>query len=335
MKVLVTANFSEEGIRRLAELGMEVIYDPWSTRGKLLMSDELAERIQGSGAEAVIIEVDLCHEEVFESCSLRFVGCCRGDPLNVDVDEATEKGVPVFYAPGRNADAVADLAVALMLCHLRKLPQILSMIKSGEFDPQTPTEFMELLKQMTGYELSGMTVGIVGMGAVGCAVARRLKGFGSSMLSYDPFVPEGVCEELGASSVSLEDLFKESDIVTLHAAAKDETEGMITAELINSMKRDALFVNLARAELVDNQALIQALENNRIQAAAVDVFMSEPPQKDDPFMQLENVIATPHIGGATFDVIRHQTDIVLADIEAYLAGKEPRHCANPQVLGER
>lgn len=333
MKVLVTASFTDDGIKRLANLGMEVIYEPWSRRGKLMLSEELAERIKDVGAQAVIIEVDLCHDEVFEECELRFIGCCRGDPLIVDLDEATDRKVPVFFTPGRNADAVADLTVAFMLCLLRKIVPIHNSVVSGGFNPETPEEFMNMFNaELKGDELGGKTVGIVGLGAVGAAVAARLAGFGSPMLAYDPFAPEERFARAGANKTSLEELFREADIVTIHAADLDENRGMITRALIDSMKPDALFLNLARHALVDGDALYDALKNGKIAGAGLDVFEHEPPTSDDRFAGLDNVIITPHLGGNTRDVVRHQTDMVVDDIEAFLTGGRPRFCANPEVL---
>jgi D-3-phosphoglycerate dehydrogenase len=333
MKVLVTASFTEEGLTRLRdEFKMEVVYEPWKKRNKLLMSDELAEKLKEVGADAVILEVDLCHEEVFESVPLKFIGDCRGDPLNVDLDEATARKIPVFYTPGRNADAVADLALGFMLCHLRKVIPIHNSLVSGKFAPEDPADFMRLLGEMTGWELGSRTVGIVGLGAIGAKVARRAAAFDARLLGHDPFAPAARFAELKVEKVELERLFRESDIITLHAAVTDDTEGMITAELIKMMKPTALFINLARMELVNEDALYQALKDHKIGGAAIDVFMKEPPGKDERFLALDNVIVTPHIGGATHDVIRHQTDIILDDLAAYLKGEKPKFCANPEAL---
>jgi len=332
MKILVTAEFTDDGIRRLEALGMEVIYEPWTGRDRLLLSDEMAERLKELGAEAVILEIDLCHEEVFEENKLKFVGCCRGDPINVDVEEATDAGTPVFFTPGRNADAVADLTVGAILCYERNIVDAAGLLKSGNFDPETPKQLMKMLKGWAGHELGTMAVGIVGLGAVGAAVAKRLSGFGCRMLGYDPFLSEGRFQELCVEKASLEELFKESDIVTIHAAINDDTEGMITKELIDSMREDAVFVNLARAELVDNEALVEALREKRIRGAVVDVFMSEPPRPDDPFINLDNVLATPHMAGMSKDIVAHQTETIMADVERFMRGEKPKYCANPEVL---
>jgi D-3-phosphoglycerate dehydrogenase len=336
MKVLVTANFTEQGLKRLEkDLGMEVVYDPWGPKNRIIMSEDLARMLVEHKADAVILEVDLCHDEVFEACELKFVGCCRGEPLNVDVEEATDKGVPVFFTPGRNADAVADLALGFMLCRLRSIIPAHNLLVSGNFDPQSPEEFMAMFREWTGCELGGKVVGVIGIGAVGSAVAKRVKAFGSRILAYDPFAPDARFKEFGAEKVELDELFKKADIITLHAADADENQGMITRELIDSMKPDAFFLNLARATLVDDDALYDALREHRIDGAALDVFKSEPPRKDERLLQLDNVIVTPHLGGATHDVVRHQTETVLADIDAFLSGKKPRFCANPEVLEKK
>jgi len=331
MKALVTANFSPAGLERLRKL-MEVVYDPWGAKNEILMSDEMAEKLKKAGADVLVLEADLCHEEVFETVELKMIGCCRGEPLNVDTELATAKGIPVFYTPGRNADAVADLTVAFMLCLARKVVDFALMKAAGKYDPQEPADYMALLKQLSGFELGSAAVGIVGLGAIGRGVAKRVAGFGAKILAYDPFLKPEVFAQYGAESVGLDDLFRRSDLVTIHAAINDQTEGMIKRAHLELMKPTAYFLNLGRAELVDCEALLELLKAKKIAGAALDVYLSEPPQKDDPFLNLENVIATPHIGGATAQVVEHQSEMIVSDIEAYLAGKRPRHIYNPQVL---
>ncbi len=331
MKALVTANFSEDALERLKK-HMEVVYEPWGDSRKITLSDELAGKLKSLGADVVIIEADLCHEEVFEEVDLKIIGVCRGDPLNVDEEMASERGVPIFYTPGRNADAVADLTIGHMLCLARRIIQLHNLLTGPDYQMEEPDDYLKLYKAYMGFELGGKTVGIVGFGAIGRAVAKRLKGFGSRILAYDPFVKKEALDEYGAEAASLEDLFSRSDIITLHAAVTDDTEGMITKELLERMKPTAYFLNLARTELVDQEALIEILKAKKIAGGAFDVFKSEPASKDDPLLSLDNVIVTPHLGGATEDVIRHQSDMIVDDIEAYLAGRPPRHIFNPQVL---
>jgi autoinducer 2 (AI-2) kinase len=334
MKALITANFTREGLERLKRF-MDLVYEPWGETQKLYMADELGEKLKGLGADVVVLETDLCHEEVFEQVELKIIGVCRGEPLNVDSELATSKGIPVFYTPGRNADAVADLTVGFMLCLARKIIAAHNMLSSGQYEPEEPKDHMLMLKRMTGFELGGKIIGIVGFGAIGRAVARRLLGFGSKLLAYDPFVQAGVFKEYHVEPVSLEDIFSRSDLVTIHAAINEKTEGMITGELLRKMKPDAYFLNLARAELVDCDTLLDMLKHHKIAGAAIDVFFSEPPKKDDPFLHLDNCLVTPHLGGATEDVVRHQTEMIVHDIEAYLTGGRPRWIYNPEVLRKK
>jgi len=334
MKALVTANFTKQGLERLKRF-MDIVYEPWGETQKLYMAEELAEKLKGLGADVVVLETDLCHEEVFEQVELKIIGVCRGEPLNVDTELATAKGIPVFYTPGRNADAVADLTIGFMLCLLRKIIAAHSLLVSGGYEPEEPKDHMLMLKRMTGFELGAKTVGIVGFGAIGRGVAKRLAGFGTRILAYDPFLQPELFKEYNVEPVSLEDIFSKSDIITLHAAINEKTEGMITGALLRRMKPDAYFLNLARAELVDCDTLLDMLKNHKIAGAAIDVFFSEPPKKDDPFLHLDNCIVTPHLGGCTAEVVNHQTDMIMHDIEAYLTGGRPRWIYNPEVLRQK
>ncbi len=186
--------------------------------------------------------------------------------------------------------------------------------------------------EMKGNELWERTVGIVGLGAVGRGVAARLAPFEARILAYDPFV---TAEQAGLPQVrmvSLEELLRESDIISLHAPVTDETTGMIGAAQLAMVKPGALFINTARPALVDEEALVQALRDKRLGGAAIDVFDPEPPPPDHPLLQFDNVIATPHIGGNTNQVVIHQSRIVTDDLVALFEGRAPRHVANPQTL---
>jgi autoinducer 2 (AI-2) kinase len=331
MKALVTANLSPEGLALLRRHG-EVVYEPWGETGALLMAEDLADKLKELGADVLVCEVDLVHEEVFDAVKLRAIGCCRGDPLNIDVETATDKGVPVFFAPGRNAQAVADLTLAFMLNLARGVIPIHNRVTSGNFNPSSIKELMEDLGAMSGFELGGATIGLVGLGAVGFQVARRLVPFGARLLVYDPYAAPEKLARVNAQSASLEELFSQSDIVSLHCAVTPETKRMVNADLLGRMKPTAYLVNTARFQLADEEALYAALRDRKIAGAALDVFKSEPPTTDDPYLKLDNIIATPHIGGAARDVIIHQTEMVVGDIDRLFRGEKPRYCLNPEVL---
>lgn len=331
MKILVTADFAKEGLAVLARHG-EVIHEPWSTTGALLMAEELAEKVADLAIDVLVVEVDLVHEEVFEARKLRAVGCCRGDPINVDVETATDEGVPVVFAPGRNARSVADLTVAFILNLARGVVPMHHRLTSGRFDPTDVKGLIADLGAARGFELASATVGLLGLGAVGRETATRLRGFGSRVIAYDPHVSDGVFEECGASRVELDALFARSDVLSLHAAVTRDTRRIVSAERIASMKDGAFLINTARHQLVDGDALLEALRSGKLGGAGLDVFAAEPPLPTDPVLALDNVVCTPHIGGATRDVIFHQTRMVASDLDKILRGEAPAHCANPEVL---
>lgn len=331
MKTLVTADFGTEGLALLSKHG-EVIYEPWSETGELIMAEELAEKVIELKVDVLVVEVDLVHEEVFDARKLRAVGCCRADPINVDVETATEHGVPVVFAPGRNARSVADLTIGFILALARGIIPMHNRLTSGAFDPSDIRSLIADIGAARGFELGGATVGLLGLGAVGRETAKRLAGFGSRVIACDPNVPDAVFEEHGVVRVDLDGLFGRSDVLSLHCEVTAETRKIVSQARIAQMKDGAILINTARHQLVDSEALLRALESGKLAGAGLDVFQSEPPLKEDPFLALDNVVCTPHIGGATRDVIWHQTRMVAGDIDRILRGEPPQFCANPEAL---
>ena len=329
MRAFITASFHPAAKARL-ERHMEVAHEDWRVRQAIYFDgSKFAERIRLLGADVLIVEADLVHAEVLESCPLRMIGCCRGDPVNIDLELATRKGIPVFHTPGRNADAVADLTLAFMLMLARHLPQVAETFQGGGPAFERTGDFLEMYNRFTGVELGGQTVGLVALGAVGREVAARLRAFKARILAYDPYVrqpPEGV--EL----TGLEELLRASDFVSLHAPVTAETQNLVSRQRLALMKPSAYFINTARAALADEDALYEMLVAGRLAGAALDVLQNEPLQGGNRFLSLPNVIVTPHLGGATHDVVRHQSDIVVDAIESYLRGERPRWIANPEVL---
>jgi len=186
MRALITASFDPRARARLERL-MEVVHEDWKERGTIHFDGaEFAAHIREVGADVLIVEADLVHAEVLNGCRLRMIGCCRGDPVNVDLELATAKGVPVFHAPGRNADAVADLTLAFMLMLARRLPAIQEAFRGGDVRLESAADFLALYNRFTGTELGGRTVGLVGLGAVGREVAGRLLAFRARVIATDP-----------------------------------------------------------------------------------------------------------------------------------------------------
>jgi D-3-phosphoglycerate dehydrogenase len=332
MKVLVTAPFSESGLTILKEAGLEVDHQSWLETGKLYLGEKILDMIREGGYDIVIVEGDEVKEEVIEGSNLKIIASVRNDPNNISVPAATAKGIPVIAAPGRNTIAVAELTIALMLGQARRIIKAERLLKN-DFMIDDFSDFGKMYKMTTGFELHGKTVGIIGLGQIGIEVAKRLSAFGVNLLVTDPYAPLERLEEVGARAVDLEELLRESDIVSIHCPQTEETIGMLGAEQFAMMKKTAILINTARASITDENALRKALEEGVIAGAGLDVFSMEPVDCDNEFLELDNVTVTPHIGGNTIDTIEKQSQMIAEDIKAILTGGSPKNILNPEVLG--
>ena len=329
MKALILAPFSATALERLGH-HIDVAYESWMDSRRVLPAEELIGRIQAEDIGILVIEADFVMREVFEKADrLRLVGACRGTVTHVDIEAAKERGVLVLNTPGRNAIAVAELTLGLMLSLARRIPAASRMVSSGEWvDPVMP------YISFRGTELTGKTVGVVGFGAIGREVVKRLLALGTSVVVHDPFVAASEIEGVGAGPLGLDELVAQSDFITLHCPASPQTVGLLDGARIASMKPTAYLVNATSAAVVDKDAIVQALREGRIAGAAFDDFETLTVPPDDPLLPLENVILTPHIGGATYETIERHSLMMADDIERFLRGERPRNLLNPDAWGK-
>jgi D-3-phosphoglycerate dehydrogenase len=259
--------------------------------------------------------------------NLHVVGVSRAGVENVNIAEATKRGILVFNVEGRNAEAVSDFAVGMMLCEARNIARAHYSIKSGQWRKTfSNSDFVP--------EFKDRTIGLVGFGYIGRLVARKLSGFNVNILVHDPFVPAEDIKALGATPVDKEQLFKESDFISVHARLTEDTKKYIGKKELSVMKKTAYFINTARAGLVDQDALAQVLQNNQIAGAALDVFTNEPIDQDSPFLSLDNVTLTTHIAGTTADALNNSPGLLMEDIARLMNGQKARFIKNPQVLDD-
>lgn len=280
-----------------------------------------------SGVEMVATQMaPLTADVLAKSPQLRFVGVCRGGPVNVDLQAATEAGVVVSYAPGRNAAAAAEFAVGLILAALRRIPAADAELKSGHWRGDY------YAYDNAGLELAGSTVGLVGYGAIGKIVARVLNAFGAHVLVADPFVRSEEAGADGVELVELADLLRRSSVVSLHARLTPETKHLLNRDNLALLPEGAALVNSARGDLLDYAPLPAMLASGHLGALAVDVYDIEPPPQQWPLFDAPNVITTPHLAGATRQTAHRAADIVAGEASRFWQGQRPRFVANPEVL---
>jgi D-3-phosphoglycerate dehydrogenase len=311
------------GFDKLHEIA-DVVYDPFieHTPLKLHSEEDLAKRLAEENATIIISEADKVAGAVLEQ-PLTVIGSTRGDPTNVDIPAATAKGIPVLRAPGRNADAVAEVTIALMFAANRHIVDADRDVRDGQIYKDGTIPY----QRFRAWQLAGRTAGLVGYGAIGRALAWRLEGLGMRVIASDPYAAD--------ATYSLDDLLAESDVVSMHAPVTDETKGMIGADEFAKMKDGAIYLNAARAALHDTDALVAALKAGKLAGAGLDHFEGEWLDPNHELAKLPNVVLTPHIGGATYDTESNHARMIVDDIAAVLNGEQPKNCVNPEVLKGR
>jgi D-3-phosphoglycerate dehydrogenase len=260
--------------------------------------------------------------------NLRVVGAARGGPVNVNAQACTERGIPLLYSPGSHAGAVAEFTIGLILAHTRNIARAhMSMVQETRWRGDL------YVYEACGPELSHSIAGIVGFGGIGQKVAALCQCFGARTLIFDPYVPHETIQEAGHEPASLDDLLRQSDIVSLHARLNDTTRGMIGERELEMMKPTAVLVNTARGGLVQEDALCRALETKQVGGAALDVYVDEPPPPDSPLYHLDNVTLSSHLAGASIQGAELGANAVAQEVYKFVSGTEkPTLCVNPEVL---
>jgi phosphoglycerate dehydrogenase-like enzyme len=243
---------------------------------------------------------------------------------NIDLETCTQLGIPVGHTPGALTDGTADLTLALLLSVARQLPTASEDARQGRWANWNPIGWL-------GTDLKGATIGIIGLGKIGYAVAQRLVGFGPKLIFTSKHPKPEKAQSLNAQQVSLEELLQTSDFICLHTALTEETQGLIDRSAFKIMKKNAILINAARGQVVDTEALVTALESGQIRAAGLDVTDPEPLPPDHPLYKLDNCLITPHIGSATYQTRKSMAEIALDNLLAGLSDLPLPHCANPEV----
>src|SRR5579872_5731341 len=281
MKILVAEPLAAAGVALLkAQPGWDVVVSNPKEYSKHL-----------ADCDAIIVRsvVKVNAAAIAKAPKLRVIGRAGVGVDNVELDAATAAGILVMNTPGGNAVSVAEHTIALMLSLVRSIPQASESLKAGKWEK----------KKFMGTELRGKILGIVGLGSVGRQVARRARSFEMRIVAYDPFVNPQTAKASDAVLVELEELYAQSDFITLHTALTPQSKKMLNKAAFDGMKTGVRIVNCARGELIDEGALLEAMRSGKVAGAALDVFENEPPDAADPLLALDGFIGTPHIGGST------------------------------------
>ena len=326
-RALILAPFSAGPLCRLRQ-SLHVTYESWLDTRRIYDPDELASRVRQETIKILIIEADFVFEDLFsQTDSLEFVGTCRNDTGHVDIEAATLHGIVVVNTPSRNAWAVAEHCLGLMLTLAKGTLASHLYIKEGRW--QNPAE---PYISMRGVELAGRTLGVVGLGAIGRRLAEIGSALGMKVVAYDPYVRQAPA---GVTLTQLDDLMAQADFISLHVPLTDETEGLIDARRLSSMKPTAFLINAANASVVESGALVDLLRRRRIAGAALDVFETHPVSPDNPILGQDNVVLTPHLAGATEETIERHSQTMADDILRFLNGQCPKYLVNPEVWERR
>jgi D-3-phosphoglycerate dehydrogenase len=311
MRVLVSDNISERGIKILKKAGIKVDVKVG------MLPEELRACIGEYNGIAIRSATKLTADIIEAAANLKVIGRAGSGLDNVDKATATKKGIVVMNTPGGNTITTAEHTIAMIISLARLIPQATSSMKGGKWDK----------KKFTGVELFNKVLGVVGIGNIGSEVAKRARGLDMQVIAYDPFLSEEMARDMGIEKVELDELFKESDFITIHTPLTPETRSLINAQTIRKMKNGVRIVNCARGGIVNEKDLYDALQSGKVAGAALDVFEKEP-LEDYSLVKLDNVISTPHLGAATGEAQENVAVAVAEQISDYLLHGTIRNAVN-------
>ncbi len=272
--------------------------------------------------DILVVHVASINKEIINACpNLKAVAVLRGGIENADVAALDERKIPLINAPWRSADAVADFTAGMMIAENKNIARSHRLILEGKW-------CKKYVNQEYIHNMRNCTVGLIGYGYIGSRVAKRLIGFESKVLVYDPFVNAVKMEEKNVTYVGLEEVLEKSDFVSMHLRLSEQTEKFMDREKFKKMKKTAYFINTARAGLVDTDALVRALQDRTIGGAAVDVYDVEPLPESHPYLKLDNITLTSHLAGTSCDTMRTSVEIGVEELKNYLTGKPMRNIRN-------
>ena len=318
-KIFVADEVSDSGLQPLRDAGFTV------EKRTGLSPVELCEALSGCAGLVVRSETKVTAELMDSAVKLRVVGRAGVGVDNIDVPAATARGIVVMNAPDGNTITTAEHTLALLIALARRVPQANTSLKSGKWDR----------KRFIGVELQGKTLGIIGLGRIGRVVSSRARAFGMNIIAYDPFIAPEQARDLEIELASLDEVFARADFLTVHTPSTSETRGLIDKNAFARMKKGVRIINCARGELVDEQALYDAIKSGKVAGAALDVFAVEPPPADSALLALDEVIATPHLGASTAEAQEGVAFTVAEQMRDYLLTGALRGAVNVPALGTK
>jgi D-3-phosphoglycerate dehydrogenase len=315
MKILITprsfASSSDKAIKMLTERGYEI---QRNNTDRPYKKEEMLNLIRD--IDGMIIGIDELSAEIIEKANKLKVISKYGTGLdNIDINMATNKKIIVTNTPTANVDAVADLAFGLILSLARRIPEADQKTKKGKWE------------KIIGKSVWEKTLGVIGLGKIGRQVVKRARGFKMNILGFDLIKDKKFAQRYGIKYVNLEKLLQKSDYITIHLPLNDATHHLIDDKELGKIKKDAFLINTSRGGIVDEQALYQALRNNQLKGAALDVYSNEPPV-ESPLKELDNVIMTPHIGAYTEEAIENMGIQAAQNLIDVLEGRKPKNRVN-------